>query len=490
MLPRLPLQMLSEHPVAPRRRGLWKGRKRHTSDSHYHNHRPAKRHRSEDTSEYSDDGYYLVEFTPEPSPGCDMDSDDDHCAVEESPPEDWEDLKTSFARAAEQYENDNAAESIQLLRGVLRLCHRFLLLYQDPSLLYAEPRAKTPEPAAAVLVPMSPRTRKKCKCKESPTAFHSILGTTLFLFGNIVSQDASLVLPDEPATPVTYWLAAVDVFEMGENLPSRTSGRGCEAPEDWRMNVVWGRVLLCIADAALTQQQHPPTKTISPERKWPSPSASVFAAIQMRRPPASRRISLTTAVPHELLLLAMDLFTRAIFLMPHAAPEGASCPSKPAIPYSRAAELFTIAVETLALAERLPAAAERIRWAAWADNILGQIPAQAQTAVVARARGRCWLVYGTAHVEDLEAMGEADGWDAEVYNSEDAEDAREGLERAIGYFERDDIRMGEEEDTELRAFLAEALVTLANLTREQDKREDLYRRAQLLGCVALDEMED
>nr|GAT56565.1 predicted protein [Mycena chlorophos] len=483
--PLLPL----DAPVAPRPRGLWKGRgrKRQSCDWDNLNQRPAKRHRSEETSD-DEDSYYLVEITPEPSPQ--METEDECFDEQVETVEDWEDLKTAFASAAEQYENDNAAETIQLLRGVLKLCHRFLLLYQDPSVLYAQPRPKSPESPAFPSI--SPRLRKKCKCRETPTAFHSILGTTLFLFGNILAQDPSLVLPDEPSTPVTYYLNALDVFEMGDALPSRTSGRGCEAPEDWRMNVVWGRVLLCVADAAMAQQR---TNTHAPpEPKWPSPEASVFAAIKMRRSPGSRPISLDSAIPHELLLVAMDHFARGIFLMPHnnVPSTTAPSPSKTSLPpFSRAAELFTIALEVLAVAERLPSASERMRWASWADTVLGQIPTQAQTALVACVRGRCWLIYGSANAEAIEDAGEAKGWDmedAEIFDSEDAQDARDGLERAIGFFERAISDGGESED-ELQAFLAEALLTLANVTKDEGTREELYKRAQSLGCVALDAME-
>src|SRR5258705_2379118 len=83
------------------------------------------------------------------------------------------------------------------------------------------------------------------KCKDLPTAFHTIFGTTLFLFGNLIAQDASLVFQDEPSTPTPYWLSVIDVFHIGDNLPIRVNGRGCpSAPEDWRMAVVWGRTLV------------------------------------------------------------------------------------------------------------------------------------------------------------------------------------------------------------------------------------------------------
>ncbi|KAJ7230532.1 hypothetical protein GGX14DRAFT_583716 [Mycena pura] len=485
MLPCLPLSP-SRAVVHSRRRGIWKGRetpKREQTFDSDDDRRPAKRHRSEDSSDAdSDDSCYAVQLSNE--------------IYADEKIEDWEDLKELFSRATEQYECDKVSECLQLLRGVIRHAHRFLLLYQDPSMLYAEPRGK--KPGLSSLSPSSHKPRKKCTCKESPTAFHAILGTTLFLFGNLVAQDASFALADEPSTFATYWLAALDVFEIGENLPSRTSGRGCEAPEDWRMHIIWGRTLLCVADAALTlqQQQNPSNLVTPPEPKWSSPAASPFAAIAMRRLPVSRRISLASAVPHDLLLLAMDHFSRGIFHMPHTLPVAAPpLPSPPKRTHSqpsqfdRAAELFTIAREVLALAERLPAPAERMRWALWADSVLNKIPAQAQTAVVARARARCWFVASTARVEDIGVAAETRGrGGGGVPDSEEAEDARKGLERAVGYFEiamSERVDAGgvkeEERDEALRACFAESLLTLANLTEDEDKREALCLRARLLG---------
>ncbi|KAJ7904302.1 hypothetical protein B0H14DRAFT_2328264 [Mycena olivaceomarginata] len=421
--------------------------------------------------------------------------------------EDWEDLKELFGRAAEQYESDDVNEALPLLRGVIHECHRFLLLYEDPSVLFAtDPnrrRSKSPEPISISPSNTQPRTRKKCKCKESPTAFHAIMGTALFLMGNYIAQDASLALPDEPNTGITYWLAALDVFETGENLPSRTNPRGCEAPEDWRMAIVWGRTLLAVADEALSlalerERSTTPLSPPAPEPKWPSPAASPFAAIAMRRPPASRRITLATAAPHELLLLAMDQFTRGIFHMPHPAHAADDAPTDAAArPFSRATELFTIAREVLALAERLPDVAERTRWATWADSVLQQMDMEGDTTrtewrgPVTRARGRCWLIVGTAGMEEIETRAEESGWD-EVLDTEEADEAREGLTRAIEFFDRaaqsakSEVDADEGGDDELQAFLAEALLTLANLTKDEDKREELYRRAQLFGG---DEME-
>lgn len=265
------------------------------------------------------------------------------------------------------------------------------------------------------------------------------------------------------------------------------------------MAVVWGRTLVCVADAALTLQVRttPPPPT-TPDPRWPSPAASPFAAIAMRRPPASRRIALATTAPHDLLLLAMDHFTRGIFYMPHTVPSAP--PGTTPVPFNRASKLLTIAREVLALAERLPAPAERTRWAAWADNVLQQI--QVQTDVISRVRGRCWLVVGTARVEDIEAMAEARGWgggedgsqNSSVLDSEEAEEAREGLEQAVEFFERargegaGAVEEDEEQSAELDTFLVEALVTLANFTKQEDKREALYQRAQLLSGGALEGM--
>ncbi|KAJ7874063.1 hypothetical protein B0H14DRAFT_118870 [Mycena olivaceomarginata] len=236
MFPRLPSPPLpavrATARCALRPRGLWKSRgtqKHGLALDSGGDPRPTKRQRyqcSDDTSDCassdaSDDngGYYILEYPPEPA--CDMDPSEP--AEAETKVEDWENLKELFARTAKQYECDDAKEALPLLRGVIHDCHRSLLLYEDPSVLFAEPsrpRCKSPEP---ISISPSTKPRKKCKCKESPTAFHAILGTALFLFGNLIAQDASLALPDEPSSPATYWLAALDVFETGENLPSRTA---------------------------------------------------------------------------------------------------------------------------------------------------------------------------------------------------------------------------------------------------------------------------
>ncbi|KAF7356940.1 hypothetical protein MVEN_01030000 [Mycena venus] len=469
----LPSLHSSSNQVRSRPRGLWK-------ESHglkqgldlNHELRAVKRQRSEDTS--SDDGdfegYYLLEYSPEPVGSECSDMDTSEPPLETESLEDWEDLKELFTRATEEYESDNVNEALSLLRDVIHESARFMLLYEDPSMLFAEPRRTcTPEPAL-ISTPTTPKKKMRITNRIPFAPWYY----SFFLFGNLIAQEPSFAVPNEPSLPATYWLAALDVFETGENLPSRTSGRGCEAPEDWRMAIVWGRTLLCVADAALTfQQQGPDAPPLRPEPKWPSPTASPFAAIAMRRPPGSRRIVLETADPHDLLLLAMDHFTRGIFHMPHTPPLPAPGTTSVSA-FNRASELFTIARETRS---RVPG-------------------------------GRCWLVVGTARVEDIEAMAEARGWGegeegsesqySSALDSEEAEEAREGLERAVEFFERakgvgtEDMEIADErraEGEELRAFLVEALLTLANFTKEEDKREALYGRAQLLGGDTLEGME-
>jgi hypothetical protein len=192
------------------------------------------------------------------------------------------------------------------------------------------------------------------KCKDLSSAFYTILGTTLFFFGNLIDQDPTLAAEGEPSTPVPYWLSAVDVFEIGENLPVRTSGRGCpNAPEDWRMAVVWGRTLVCLTHEALARQKEAEGRPAAPpdldpmakitaaysfampsgpfgppmggvplskagtpdEPAWPP--GSPFALIVERRLPRTGRMSLANTTPDELMLIAKDQFSRGIFHMPH-----------------------------------------------------------------------------------------------------------------------------------------------------------------------------
>ncbi|KAI0676180.1 hypothetical protein C8Q78DRAFT_963187 [Trametes maxima] len=473
--------------------------------------------------------------------------------------EDWENLKELFARAAERYDADDIPEALPLLRAVVRECHRFLLDHPDPSVVYADPPAHRSSRSPDAITPTeerltrdwgmdtdpdpspssSPNHRRRSPT-ELPTAFHAIFGITLFLIGNLVAHDPAVVLPGEPDAPSTYWLAALDVFETGENLPSRTGGAAFDMAEDWRMAIVWGRTLVSLADEKVSYNmkrakaqaaaagQPPGDYCYLPsgssfsiaEPQWPP--SSPFHAIAQFRPPVTRRMSLYSASAHDIMVLAMDQFSRGIFHMPHpqyaashnpsfihtpgagGAPAHTSgyfsaaaappphyispSPDGPVSPtFSRPKELFTIASEVLGVAERLPSAAQRHYWASWADSVFNQMKNEADMDAWRRpilcARGRCWLVRGSAPVEDMEPALEAG--DADVLHSAEAEDAREGLAMAISFFERAKAQRADGDAgaeaggaDDVSPLLAEALLVLANLTADENKREELYTRAQ------------
>ncbi|KAL6301736.1 hypothetical protein BKA93DRAFT_698270, partial [Sparassis latifolia] len=450
--------------------------------------------------------------------------------------EDWQNLKALFTRAADRSDCDDAEEALPLLRAVIRECTRFLTVHRDPSVIFTETSARHSR-SPDVLTPTDDRIARDwthdahtrpAAYREQPTAFHALFGSALFLAGNILAADPALALPAEPRDASAYWLGALDVFETGENLPSRTSGYGANDAEDWRMAIVWGRTLVALADEKVAHSiavakaaagggtddnNYCYLPTLSPfsaaEPAWPP--GSPFAAIAGVRPPVSRRALLHSASAHELLVLAMDQFSRGIFHMPHVHYAGSHNPPsqvyQPAPPpprqrhhrqqqhrqqqqrqqvdprFSRAKELFTLASEVLGVAERLPAAAQRAEWAAWADSVFTQMRMEAELdawrAPLNAARGRCWLVVGEAAAEGVEGALEEEGEGMDVLASREAGEAREGLGNAVTFFERAraaGARAPEDENTPL---LVEALITLANLTADAAAREELYARAQL-----------
>ncbi|EEB93719.1 hypothetical protein MPER_07588, partial [Moniliophthora perniciosa FA553] len=209
---------------------------------------------------------------------------------------------------------------------------------------------------------------------DLPTSFHSLFGTALFLFGSLISQstspqgDSTLLLSGEPPDPTIYWLASIDVFEMGENLPSRTHGRSLgdmEEKEDWKMAVVWGRTLVALVDERLSSASK--TEQAKDKPQQPDP----FPLITRLRPPITSRNTLSTASLNELMKMAMDQFSRGIFHMPHSSGTTSAA-------FSREKELFTIATEVLNVAEKMDLAEERRYWGSWADSVFGQIRSSKQ----------------------------------------------------------------------------------------------------------------
>ncbi|KIY62584.1 hypothetical protein CYLTODRAFT_494535 [Cylindrobasidium torrendii FP15055 ss-10] len=449
--------------------------------------------------------------------------------------EDWLDLKDLFNKAAESYHSGSPKETLPLLRGVVHECHAFLNLFVDPSSIFATSKTS---PHAHDSYPSTPSEEspewisgrnRKCKCVELPTAFHAILGTALFLMGNLIDMDGSFALPGEPTIPAPFWLAALDVFETGENLPSRVYGTGCDAPEDWRMAIVWGRTLVALADTIIQPDSSKQATLPLTEPKWSSDSP--FAAIALRRPPLTRRMSLTGAAPNDLMVLAMDQFSRGIFHMPHPQrlvdprqfpfaaaqiqfmsdlPESPTCCNSGSISrspsispafdtagprslqatvpdtFSRPNELYTIADEVLQVAEKLSLGSERRFWACWADSVLNQMKMEvdmdAWRATLFRTRGKCWLIAGSAYTDEIESALEEGQKD--VLRTPMAEEARNGLEKAIFYLEKGRGVASEEEDR--KQLLAESFMTLSYLSLNQESANVLFQRGEELCGYRMD----
>ena len=397
-------------------------------------------------------------------------------------------------------------------------------------------------------------------CVDLPTAFHTLLGTALFMFGCIIDSDASLALEGEPKTPTPYWLAAIDVFESGESLPIRTSGRVPKSmPEDWRMAASWGRTLVKLAAELLKRRKEnpalreppampdysnfkvPPPSLPTPFRTYTAdepdwPRASLFATISFLRPPFTRRLSLDTLSPDEIMAFAEDHLTRAIFHMPHPRnviparypyhpsallPKQASS-AAPTPPLDseierngpdRPQEIYTMASEMLFVAENSETTSGRLRWARWADGVISRVKIEPNMnpQKFLDLRAKCNLAMGSAKMEELLA-----DWDyPSVLDTDDAEDGREYfknaatfLEQAITLIEEDTSEMEEkhgmgfdnnngeggsgktvtselvhdENDLHrMRILRSEALIELGNLTADFKTREELYAEAKRVG---------
>ena len=391
-------------------------------------------------------------------------------------------------------------------------------------------------------------------CVDLPTAFHTVLGTTLLTFGCVIDLDPSLALEGEPKTPTPYWLAAIDVFESGESLPIRTSGRVPKSmPEDWRMSANWGRTLVKLAAELLKRRKEnpalreppampdysnfrvPPPSLPTPFRTYTAdepdwPRASLFATISFLRPPFTRRLSLDTLSPDEIMAFAEDHLSRAIFHMPHPRnviparyPYHPSAPMQapPAPPSSldfeierngpdRPQEIYTMASEVLLVAENSETPGGRLRWARWADGVIGRLTIEPnmKPEKFLDLRAKCNLTMGTAKMEELLA-----DWDyPNVLHTDDAEDGREYFKNAATFFEQainlieDDIENtsehGMESDSDhgeggsgkatglvhdesdlhrMKSLRSEALIELGNLTADFAAREALYAEAKRVG---------
>lgn len=399
-------------------------------------------------------------------------------------------------------------------------------------------------------------------CVDLPTAFHTVLGTALFTFGCIIDSDPSLALEGEPNTPTPYWLVAIDVFESGDSLPIRTSGRVPKSmPEDWRMSANWGRTLVKLAAELLKRRKVnpelreppaipdysnfkvPPPSLPTPFRTYTAdepdwPRTSLFSTISFLRPPFTRRLSLYTLSPDEIMTFAEDHLSRAIFHMPHPrnviparypyhplAPSTSLHVPPPSPPPDstversgpdRPQEIYTMASEVLEVAENSETPDGRLRWARWADGVVSRVTIgpNMKPQKFLYLRAKCNLTMGSAKMEEL--MADCDY--PNVLHTEDAEDGREYFKNAATLFEQaialiqnelentgemeEHHKMhfdsdDEEEEREsgkasgldhsddqlhrMKILRSEALVELGNLTVDFTAREELYAEAKRVG---------
>ena len=214
------------------------------------------------------------------------------------------------------------------------------------------------------------------------------------------------------------------------------------------MAVVWGRTLVCLADVKITRSMKAAQEnldcfgsqacfTAEDEPDW-SPD-SPFHAIASRRPPVTRRMTLTSASAHDLMVLAMDQFSRGILHMPRRAPPLTGDPRHNALTtgphFSRAGELFAIASEVLGVAERLDSSEDRHRFSLWADSMFNQVLKSSPGATaewstrVALSRGRCWLNMASSKVEEYE--GSIEQGDDAILASPQVAETREELAKGL-----------------------------------------------------------
>jgi hypothetical protein len=187
-------------------------------------------------------------------------------------------------------------------------------------------------------------------------------------------------------------------------------------------------------------------------------------------------MTLNNATPHDMLQFAMDHFSRGIFHMPHSTPSQ-SQPLRQALTprFSRSKSLYEIGDEVLLLAEKLESPEERKEWAVYADSVftqiyitrshryqenvaaaasssrdMGEAPPAVGEGLVSKARGRTYLVIGSTIAELIEDKMDQGSENDEAFGSlirsEDADEARSALLRAIDFFEKAKTYIAEYED--------------------------------------------
>lgn len=353
----------------------------------------------------------------------------------------------------------------------------------------------------------------------------------MLLLGKTLEAYPTLAKEVEPVGTPAFYLAALDVLEDGVNAPHSVYNHRF-LKEDWRLALSIGRTLVCLADEKLRRISSDHSSKISStpivnfqDDLWPKDSA--FGPSFTRRPPMTRRITLPLMSPHEIILQAVDQFSRAMLHMPHprrhrnqskldpqdyfmdkdfsgsvvdpiAAPPtmpGLATISRRHLLHLRPRVLFTLSNEILAIVERMPNPYERECWAKWADDVFMQMEIDEMgeenwTHPVAVGRGRCWSIIGATRFEAIEGGLERG---ERVLTSAEAENARGALLKAVKYLEKAQVTHStsclELQDplaADVSPMLEKAFVTLAALS--PDAAEEFFARAAAQG-VNVDDRE-
>lgn len=120
---------------------------------------------------------------------------------------------------------EQPASAAPLLRGIMHECDRFVRNGFDSQ--------STAQPSSL----QSP---------DSPLVFGTIQGSALYLMGNLVQDDPSILTSDEPNEPSTYFKAASDIFRTTSNKHPNTS----QKDHGWkaRLEFSWGHSILGQSD--------------------------------------------------------------------------------------------------------------------------------------------------------------------------------------------------------------------------------------------------
>ncbi|KAG8807869.1 hypothetical protein FRC17_004227 [Serendipita sp. 399] len=373
--------------------------------------------------------------------------------------EDLEDIKDVFASAVDKYEANELEEAVELFRTVVHESN--LLLKHHPDLATLFWPNGSPDSARA-RSPLSNRS-DPIRTTDGPSIVQYLYGTSLLLLGRILEVYPVLAKDGEPVNTPAFYLAALDVFEDGENA-FRSVTDGVFLKGDWRLAYSTGRTLVAVTEEKIRRLTRPTHTTATlvdfQDDLWPKDSG--FARSFSKRPPLIRRVTLPSSTPNEMLTSACDHFSRAMLHMPrckrqykrhsgehqHYHPHhyqysldvtdpnpASSLPSSPSprrLPHPidapptlpglgiktrtlvhtvRPRILYTMANEVLSVADRMPAASERQEWAKWADDVFLQMEMEEKMAAIPLpGTTTTATAIATANISSLSISSDEEDW--------------------------------------------------------------------------------